>query len=194
MSKDQVMRQSPPSVEEFLTYEPSRLIERYAIGVERFDKRVFELTDALLDTALLASAGAGRWPVRVLLGHLADADLVLSHRMRRVVAEENPLIAAWDEDAFIDAGVYAFRHGGKDSARSAAGAFVATIHTLRAWTTGWLQTLQGDAWDRKAMHSELGEMTLKLFLVYAVWHHEHHAAFLPKKVELLTGGSAAGRV
>lgn len=188
MSTDQVMRQSPPGIEDLMAFEPGRLIDRYAIGVERFDKRIFELTDAQLDTALLPSAGAGRWPVRVLLGHLADADLVLSHRMRRVVAEENPLIAAWDEDAFIDAGVYAFRRDGRDSARAAIGAFVATVHTLRAWTHGWLLTLGDEAWGRRAMHSELGEMTLKSFMVYAVWHHEHHAAFLPRKVDLLTGG------
>ena len=29
----------------------------------------------------------GRWPIRVLLGHLADAELVFVHRMRRAVGE-----------------------------------------------------------------------------------------------------------
>ena len=76
-------------------------------GLQRFDSRIFELSDEQMDMAFLPDAGVGRWPVRVLVGHLADAELAFIHRMRRAVAEENPVLAVWDENAFIDAGLYA---------------------------------------------------------------------------------------
>jgi hypothetical protein len=118
--------------------------------------------------------------VRVLLGHLADAELVFSHRMRRAVAEENPVLAVWDENAFIDAGLY---NGG----RYPIGGFVAAIHTLRRWTSEWLATLTPEQLARQAMHPERGPETVRWMLVLTTWHLEHHARFLNAKVCKMLG-------
>src|ERR1043166_7965282 len=147
------------------------LISRYRRGLEAFDVRIFELSDDQLDAAFLPDADVGQWPVRVLVGHLADAELAFTHRMRRAVAEENPVFAAWDENAFIDAGLY---RGGQHP----IGGFVATIHTLRRWTSDWLATLSPEQLARRAMHPERGPQTVREILVYATWHLEHHARFL----------------
>ena len=130
------------------------LVLRYRRGLEGFDARIFELSDEQVDAAFLPDAGVGRWSVRVLVGHLADAELAYTHRMRRATAEENPLLAVWDENAFIDAGLYA---GGQYP----LGGFVAVIHTLRRWTAEWLATLTPEQLQRKAMHPERGPMTVR---------------------------------
>lgn len=157
-------------------------IDRYAYGVENFDRRLFELTDAELDAAFFPEAGVGRWPVRVLLGHLADAELAQVHRARRTIAEEQPVLSAWDENAFIDAGLYGTVSSGS---LYPAGAFVAVVHTLRKWTTPWLRTLAEEQWERKALHPERGELTIRRMVTHITWHLEHHAWFLNRKVELL---------
>jgi hypothetical protein len=173
-----------PIVETFFAMPTTELLARYRRGVENFDKAIFGLSDAQLDTAFLPEAGVGRWPVRVLLGHLADAEIVFSHRMRRAVAEDGPTFAVWDEQAFIDSGLYGGPEGGK--AHPLAG-FVSVIHLMRTWTGQWLHTLRADQWERKALHPERGEQTVRRIADYATWHLEHHNWFLRAKVQKLAG-------
>ncbi len=161
------------------------LIARYRRGLECFDRRIFELSDEQMDTAFLPQAEVGRWSVRVLAGHLADAELAFSHRMRRAVAEENPLLAVWDENAFIDAGMYA---GGQYP----IGGFIAVIHTLRRWTSEWLATLSEPQLERQAMHPERGPLSVRTILVYTTWHLEHHARFLNAKICKMLGPAEEG--
>ena len=173
-----------PKIEELAKLPHGELALRFKVGIEHFDARVTKLTDAQLDTAFRADAGVGLWPCRVLLGHIADADLSYVQRLRRVVAEEKPILQAWDEQAFIDNGLYGSPANG---ARYPIGAFLATVHTLRQWTGEWLGTLPPDAFKRIGLHTERGEMSLRLLLEYATWHIEHHAWYLNAKVRKLVG-------
>jgi len=184
-------RDPHPQIETFLAASPADLVARYAIGVEHFDRRMFDLPDDRLDMAFLPDAGVGNWPIRVLVGHLADAELAFVHRMRLVIAQENPILQAWDENAFIDSGIYGADRGSERSAPLPIGGPVATIHTLRKWTADLLRTLAPRAWERKGLHTVRGEQTLHTILAYDTWHLEHHAWFLNAKVERLLGRSGS---
>lgn len=188
----------PLSVADFNAMSPSELLARTKRGVENFDRRVFWLTESQLNTAFLPDAGVGRWPARVLLGHLADAELANLHRLRRIVGEDQPLLSEWDENSFIDANVYGHRvedNGGRPAA--SIGGYVALIHTVRQFMAEWLGTLAPEAWTRVAMHPSRGELSLKDIVVYNAWHLEHHARFLRAKIDRMLGPdqgeSAAGR-
>ncbi|MEO1585472.1 MAG: DinB family protein [Planctomycetota bacterium] len=188
---DLVQSADPGPVEGLQTLGVPALISRFAIGVDRLDARVFELPSEELDRAWPIEAGVGKWPIRVLLGHLADAELAYVHRMRRVVAEPGCEIALWDEHAFIDAGHYgvvAHAEGG-DATRPPIGAAVAVIHTLRGWMGPWLSELPGDAWSKRGLHPERGLMTLRDLLVYDTWHLERHAWRCNQKVAKLADRS-----
>ncbi|MBZ0172057.1 MAG: DinB family protein, partial [Phycisphaerales bacterium] len=150
------------------------LIVRYLRGVENFDPRVFDLTDEQTDEAFPRDAGAGLWPVRVLMGHLADAELVYTHRIRRTIAEDSPVLALWDEMAFVDGGLY-----GAELRPPVAG-FVAAIHTMRRWTAELLISLTPEQWDRRAMHPERGEITVLQMVETAAKHLEHHNQYLQR--------------
>ncbi len=175
---------SDPTYAQIQALPAPDLINRYAIAVENFDRRVFELTDDQLDLAFLPEAKVGNWPARVLLGHLADAELLYVHRMRRTIGEDQPVLALWDENGAIDAGLYS----GPDKP---IGAFVATIHTLRRWTSEWLATLTPEQLQRRALHPQRGEMTVRKMLHDLTWHLEHHAKFLNAKVERMLGPAKA---
>lgn len=166
---------------------PAELLARYRVGVERLDSRAFELSSEDLDRAWGQSAGVGKWPIRVLLGHLADAEVTFVHRMRRVVAEPGSEMGVWDDQAFIDAGLYgvvAMDEGGS-AVSPPIGAAVAVLHTLRQWTGLWLADLPESRWRYAGMHPEHGPMTLKDLLAYATWHVEHHGYFCNMKVARL---------
>ncbi|GIK19351.1 MAG: hypothetical protein DYG93_05520 [Leptolyngbya sp. PLA2] len=166
------------------TLDTPSLILRYRRGVENFDPRLFDLDDGQLDTAFLPDSGVGRWPVRVLLGHLADAELVMTFRIRRLLAEDNPVIAVWDEMAFADSPLYT-----PDLRQPVAG-FIAAIHTLRRWTTELLMSLSPEQWSRPAMHPERGRITLRDVVVGTTWHLEHHNVYLQAKIDRFLGPRA----
>ena len=185
------MAESRPDIGELAKLDISGLLSRYARGVENFDRRIFELGDDQLDMAFLPDAGIGRWPIRVLLGHLADAELMQTARIRRALAEDAPLFSLWDENAFIDAGLY--RGPIEGAPRSSLtspppiGGFVAVIHTLRKWMGETLAALEPEAWSRRALHPIRGERTVRTIVEFTIWHLEHHAWFLNAKVERLLG-------
>ncbi len=41
----------------------------------------------------------GKWSIRQIVAHLADADLVGAHRFRQLIAEENPTLVAFDQES-----------------------------------------------------------------------------------------------
>lgn len=168
------------SIEAIKRLPDPELIARYRQGLSGLDSRLFELSDAQMDQAFLPDAGVGRWPVRVLMGHLADAELAYTHRMRRAVAEDQPVLAAWDENAFVDAGLYA-------DGRQPVAAFIAVIHTLRRWTAEWLATLAPEQMERLAMHPERGPESVRHMLALSVWHLEHHGRYLNAKICRMLG-------
>ncbi|MEN0019982.1 MAG: DinB family protein [Planctomycetota bacterium] len=176
---------SSPTAADIADYDTQLLVARFRFGIEVVDPRVFELEDEQLDQAFLPEAGVGRWPVRVLLGHLADAELAFHHRIRRTLAEDRPVIGVWDQNAFIDAGLYGGGYG-TDSKPPIAG-FIATVHTLRRWTSELLVSLTHDQWCRTALHPEFGQCTVRWFVAIATWHIEHHNRFLQAKLDRMLG-------
>lgn len=174
-----------PTVEAFSAMGLPELVRRYRRGVENFDRRMFELSEDQLDQAFLPDAGVGRWPVRVVLGHIADADLAAVHRMRRIVAEDHPVFAEWDENAFVDQNLYGVGQG--LAGGGVVGAFVAAIHVLRQWSGMWLASLSDAQLARTGMHPSRGPQSVRDIAIYYAWHLEHHAAYVNAKVERFLG-------
>jgi hypothetical protein len=168
------------------------LIERFRTGSHRLDPRLLQLSDEQLDRPFDPALRAGAWSCRTVIGHIADADLVYVHRLRRTVAEDRPVLAVFDEHAFIDSGLYAPAPKGAPSVahtevgKSPAG-FVAVIHTLRLWTGQWLATLTPQQFARTALHPQSGEVSVRRFLEIGAWHLEHHGWFLSAKLDHLLG-------
>ncbi len=165
------------------------LIDRYAAGVHSLDPRLLHATDEQASTYLRPEAGAGRWSCRALVVHLADSEMVLIHRMRRIACEEKPVLAIWDEDTFIDACV---SDGSEGQPPPPVAGAIGTIHSLRLWTRDWLGTLSTEAYERTGLHPERGAVSLRDILEYSAWHIEHHALFLRKKLDLLLGPDHGG--
>lgn len=178
----------PDTLERIVALPRETLLPRYRRGIENLDRRIFSLSPEQYEQAFLPDAGVGRWPVRVLLGHLADAEIVYSHRMRRAVAEDHPVLAVWDENAFVDENLYGLGQGdGRGGHSTSMGGFLAVVHTLRLWTSDWLATLRPEQWDRLALHPERGPLSVHQMVAMATWHLEHHARFLKAKLDRFFG-------
>jgi hypothetical protein len=142
--------------------ELADLLERFRRGAELIAVAVTGAAGAELDY----QSAPGRWSVRQIVCHVADSELVGSDRIRRTLAEDNPTLLAFDQDA------WALNLGYSKRRLSTALEF---FRTLRAENYEILKDFPESAFARTATHSERGVMTLlDLLRVYAE-HAEGHA-------------------
>ena len=108
---------------------------------------------ALMGTAtgdqLRKAPAPGEWPAFTVLTHLADAELVYGARLRLIVAEDNPRLPAFDENAWAD------RFGTLEDPRDALDRWRAT----RASTIRIFESLADEEWARSGLHEERGVLT-----------------------------------
>lgn len=120
---------------------------------------------ALSATGLDKTYGLGKWPVRYILHHLADAESVLFDRIRRVISEPRQVLWAFDQDAWANKLDYAQRP--LELSRnlySAVREGIIYYARLQYESNGYLQFV----------HSETGVRTLKEEFEKVVWHNEKH--------------------
>jgi len=108
----------------------------------------------------------GKWSIRQVIAHLADAELVCAHRMRQIVAEDNPTLIAFDQDAWTRNLDYA-RRKPKQSLES--------FRRLRSENYELLKELPEAVYARTGNHSERGPITLRFQLELLAEHAESHA-------------------
>jgi hypothetical protein len=123
--------------------------------------KYFELSDQ----QLARSYGPGKWPVRFILHHLADAETVLFDRIRRTISEPRQVLWAFDQDAWARGLEYSrmpldLSRQIYDSVRAGV-IYQARLHYL---TSGHLEFV----------HNETGVRTLKDEFDKVAAHNEHH--------------------
>lgn len=108
----------------------------------------------------------GKWSVRQIIAHLADSEIVCAHRMRQIIAEDNPILIAFDQEAWARNLDYA-RRKPKQSLES--------FRRVRAENYDLLKELPEAAFARTGNHSERGPITLRFQLELLAEHAENHA-------------------
>lgn len=139
--------------------ERSRLLARYMDGYRAVAEAVNGLSDEELDRQ-----AADGWSARQIVHHLADSELTSAIRLRRLVAEEQPVIQGYDEGLFAQKLHY-------------ERPIAASLEALRAarLTTGEIVAAFDDAeWARAGTHSESGNYSVEDWLeIYAAHAHDH---------------------
>src|SRR6267378_2582506 len=128
----------------------------------------------VLATVLTGAAGEevdfapepGKWTIRQIMAHLADAELVGAHRLRLVIAEDNPTLTAFDQDAWAK---------NLDYARRKPTQSLDTFRRLRAENYELLKDLPESVFERAGNHTEDGRRTLRSLLEGYADHAEGHA-------------------
>ena len=108
----------------------------------------------------------GKWSIRQIVAHLADAELVGAHRFRQVIAEDSPTLIAFDQEAWAR---------NLDYSRRKPKQSLETFRRLRAENYELLKGLPESAFERSGNHSENGPMTLHKLLDGYSGHAESHA-------------------
>jgi len=148
------------------------LIEQYLAGPGKLRKAVAGMTRE----QLAARPVAGKWSTQEVVCHIADFEPVYVDRMKRVIAEENPLLLAGDPDKFHARLAY----GARDVAEE-----LTLIETVRSQMARILKTLAEADYSRTGKHSVDGPVSLKVLLERITNHIPHHAKFIEEKRKAL---------
>ena len=108
----------------------------------------------------------GKWSIRLIVAHLADAEMVGAHRFRQIIAEDNPTIIAFDQNLWT---------ANLDYARRKPKQSLETFRRIRAENYELLKDLPASAFARTGNHTERGRLTLGEMLEGYAGHAEAHA-------------------
>jgi len=137
--------------------DPAEVAETTASAVRSL------LTDAGPD--LKRRPAAGEWSVLELVGHLVDAEIVMSGRYRWTISQDQPPLLGYDQDRWVAR----LRHN-----ESQPEELLAVFSALRTANLRlWRQSTAEDR-DRVAMHSERGPETYGLMFRLLAGHDRFH--------------------
>lgn len=120
----------------------------------------------------------GKWSIRKIAAHIADAELVISARVRWVAAEPGSPLKAYNQDLWEARLGYDNRD---------ANSSLELFRALRRSTAALLRNLPESAWSQKGVHEERGELSLAEIVSGATEHIEHHA----EQIASIRSGTAA---
>ena len=141
------------------------LLRRYVDGTDAVRRAVDGLTDAQLDQPAADDPTNG-WTARQIVHHLADSEMTSAIRLRRLLAEDEPRIAAYDENAFA-------RRLHYDERPIAAS--LDAMAAARATSASILERLTDAEWERAGSHEESGRYSVDDWLRIYAAHGEDHA-------------------
>lgn len=140
----------------------NQLIDRYREGPAVVDRALAGITEDELDFRI----ADGEWTPREVVHHLADSEMTSAIRIRRLIAEKEPLIVGYDQEEFARRLYYG---------RPIAGSLLA-LAGARMSTADFLAEFQESDWERFGTHSEFpGPFTVIGWLEYYANHAHDHA-------------------
>jgi hypothetical protein len=144
------------------------LMNRYESGADKLRQAIAGLTEQDLKAAPIP----GKWSSQQVVIHLADAEVASADRLRRIIAQDQPQLLAWDENRFMQRLFY-----GEQSAADA----VTIIDLTRKQLSQVLRKISEPDWQRTGLHSERGPLTVTDMVTSTTNHLEHHLKFIAEK-------------
>ena len=146
-----------------------------SILLAQFDAGPGLLADAIAGLSvdqLNATPVPERWTVHQVVCHIADFEIVSADRVRRVLAEENPTLADGDPDLFVTG----LKYGQRDTESE-----LGQIKAIRRSLSQILHACDIEDFQRTAVHSADGPLTLETLVERITNHISHHVRFIEEK-------------
>lgn len=144
------------------------LIDDYLAGPAQLRLAIAGMSPAQLDAAPVA----GKWSTRQVICHIADFEPVYADRIKRVIAEHEPLLMSGDPDEFAAKLAY----GQRDLETE-----LRLIEVVRSHLAGILRNVSPEAFQRVGKHSRDGLLTVETLLQRITGHIPHHVKTIQEK-------------
>jgi hypothetical protein len=137
------------------------LIAKYAAGYDE----VAGALEGFPKDKLTANLIPGKWSAAEIVQHLADSEMTSAMRLRRLLAEDNPVIQGYDQDQYAAR----LRYNERDIAPA-----LEALRAARATTAQLIERMTEEDWRREGTHTESGRYTAEDWLrIYAAHAHGH---------------------
>jgi hypothetical protein len=128
------------------------------------------------DAAARYRYAPGKWSVKEVLGHLADAERIFAYRMLRIGRGDTTALPGFDENAYVPAGRFDDRP---------LAAIVAELRAIRQATLALAEGMPPDAWTRVGEASGK-RVSVRALLYIIAGHVTHHSRVLRERYRLAT--------
>lgn len=156
-----------------MSHEP--LIAEYLAGPAALRQAIQGMTPAQCDAAPIP----GKWSTRQVICHIADFEPVYADRIKRVIAEDEPLLLSGDPDQFAAKLAYDQRDLETE---------LQLIEVVRRHLASILRTLPAESYQRAGKHSRDGLLTIETLLTRITGHIPHHIKTIAEKRAALGAG------
>ncbi|GMX65462.1 hypothetical protein Elgi_47320 [Paenibacillus elgii] len=146
------------------------LIEEYGRGYELLREAV----EGLTEEELRFKPAPDKWSIHEILIHLADSELVSTQRLKKVLAEDEPLIMSWEQDVWVK------NLGYEKQDREQ---HLLLFQMLRAHMQPVLVHLTADQIERVGVYEDGARFTFHQMLEYRVKHVRIHLAQIERVKE-----------
>jgi hypothetical protein len=147
-------------------------LKKHLEDAEKSPKEIAAAVSGLAPAVLRYKTAPDKWSILEILGHLADIEIVYGYRLRQMLADEKPVIAPMDQDA------WAKNLGYLDTP---APELVALYGLNRHHNLRLLRRLQPADLDKSALHPELKkEVTVARLIEQMAGHGANHLAQIEK--------------
>jgi len=136
--------------------------------------RLLTFLSPLSNEQALYRYAPGNWSVKELVGHLADAERIMSYRLLRIGRGDVTPLPGFEENDYVPAA--------KSDARP-FGELLDEWATVRDATVSLASGMPADAWARRGTASGKG-VSARALLYIILGHVEHHRSVLEERYRL----------
>jgi hypothetical protein len=115
--------------------------------------------------AVVWSPGFDRWSILEIVAHLADAELLASARIRRIITQDSPEMHGYKQELWAQSLAYRLQKINVVSARFAL---------LRRENASLLEMAGDEVWRLTGRHDEYGELSLRELIEDYISHTTKH--------------------
>ncbi len=137
------------------------IIER----VRTLPDRVAAEIEELSEDELRRRPAEGAWSLKEICGHLRDDSEVWRRRLGMMIAETDPVLPAYDQEAMVR------EHAYQDAEITTV---LGEFKRLRLEIVDMLSKLAPDGWERPGQHPDWGRLTIRQGMERMIRHTEGH--------------------
>ncbi len=153
--------------------ERQELISQYEAGHDEVAKSL----DGFPADKLTANLLPGKWSACEIVQHLADSEMNSAIRLRRLLAEDRPVIHAYDQDDYARR----LKYNERDMTPA-----LESLRSSRATTAQLLAHMSDEDWKREGWHPESGLYSAEIWLKIYAAHAHNHAAQIRRLKEVIS--------
>jgi hypothetical protein len=106
-----------------------------------------------------------KWSIREIITHLADTEIVYGFRYRKMLAEESPELAAFDQESW--AGNLNYRERDFNSVLD-------LFEAVRGHNVDLAKRKSAKEWKRTGTHPQYGPIRFEQLVIHAAFHDTNH--------------------